>query len=163
RYVSDVELREDAGTPAIVQKLRAAMAFRVKERVGIETIERREKELVASALDRLARVPGVTVLGNLTAPRLAVASFLVASGGRQLHGRLVVGLLCVLFGIQDRAGWSCAGPYVLARLDIDDEESLRFLRATEAGYEGVKPGWARLSFHYVRTDGEFEFLVAAIQ
>ncbi len=163
RYVSDVELREDAGTPAIVQKLRAAMAFRVKERVGIETIERREKELVASALDRLARVPGVTMLGNLTAPRLAVASFLVESGGRQLHAKLVVRLLSDLFGIQGRAGCSCAGPYGHALLDIDDETSLCFLRAIEAGYEGVKPGWARLSFHYLLTDEEFEFLLAAIE
>lgn len=163
RYVADVEMREDAGTPAIVQKLRAAMAFRVKEKVGVQNIERREKELVARALGRLARVPGIKVLGNLTAPRLAVASFLVESGGKQLHAKLVVRLLSDLFGIQGRAGCSCAGPYGHALLDIDAETSRCFLTAIEAGYEGVKPGWARVSFHFLLTDEEFEFLLGAIE
>ncbi len=162
RYIDDVEVREDAGTPAIIQKLRAAMAFRVKERVGVDNIEARERELVSRALDRLARIPGVTVLGNLTAPRLAVASFLVESGGKQLHAKLVVRLLSDLFGIQGRAGCSCAGPYGHALLGIDDETSSCFLKAIEAGYEGVKPGWARVSFHYLLTDEEFEFLLEAI-
>ncbi|HZX00443.1 MAG TPA: aminotransferase class V-fold PLP-dependent enzyme [Trueperaceae bacterium] len=162
RYVSDVELREDAGTPAIIQKLRAAMAFRVKEKVGVENIERREQELVRRALDRLVRIPGVRVLGNLTAPRLAVASFLVESGGKQLHPKLVVRLLSDLFGIQGRAGCSCAGPYGHALLDIDEETSGCFLRAIEVGYEGVKPGWARVSFHYLLTEEEFEFVLDAI-
>ncbi len=163
RYVADVEMREDAGTPAIIQKLRAAMAFRVKEKVGVQNIERREKELVTRALDRLARAPGIKVLGNLTAPRLAVASFLVESGGKQLHAKLVVRLLSDLFGIQGRAGCSCAGPYGHALLDIDDETSRCFLTAIEAGYEGVKPGWARVSFHFLLTDEEFEFLLGAIE
>ncbi len=162
RFVDDVEVREDAGTPAIVQKLRAALAFKVKEDVGVEDIERRERELVARALDGLARVPGVRVLGNLSAPRLAVVSFLVASGGAQLHAKLVVKLLSDLFGIQGRAGCSCAGPYGHLLLGIDDDTSRVFLRAVEAGYEGVKPGWARLSFHYLLTDAECDFILDAV-
>jgi len=162
RFVDDVEVREDAGTPAIVQKLRAALAFRVKERLGVENIERRERELIARALDRLRAIPGVRVLGNLSAPRLAVVSFLVASGGAQLHAKLVVRLLSDLFGIQGRAGCSCAGPYGHALLGIDDDTSRVFLRAIEAGYEGVKPGWARLSFHYLLTDEECDFILDAV-
>ena len=162
RFIEDVEVREDAGTPAIVQKLRAALAFKVKEEVGVENIERRERELIARALDRLARVPGVRLLGNLSAPRLAVASFLVGSGGAQLHAKLVVKLLSDLFGIQGRAGCSCAGPYGHLLLGIDDDTSRAFLRAIEAGYEGVKPGWARLSFHYLLTDAECDFILDAV-
>jgi len=162
RFVDDVEVREDAGTPAIVQKLRAALAFKVKEEVGVENIERRERELTAQALGRLARVPGVRVLGNLEAPRLAVASFLVESGGAQLHAKFVIKLLSDLFGIQGRAGCSCAGPYGHLLLGIDDDTSRVFLRAIEAGYEGVKPGWARLSFHYLLTDAECDFILDAV-
>ncbi len=162
RYVNDVEIREDAGTPAIIQKLRAAMAFRVKEKVGVENIERRERELGTRALGRLVQIPGVRVLGNLSAPRLAVASFLVESGGRQLHPKFVVRLLSDLFGIQGRAGCSCAGPYGHALLGIDDETSGCFLHAIEVGYEGVKPGWARVSFHYLLTDEELDFILDAV-
>lgn len=162
RYYDDIEVREDAGTPAIVQKIRAALAFRVKARLGAEFIERRERELVRLALVRLAETPGVHILGNLEAPRLAVVSFLVASGGKQLHAKFVVRLLSDLFGIQGRAGCSCAGPYGHSLLDIDEETSSCFLHAIEAGYEGVKPGWVRLSFHYLLDDEERDYLLNAV-
>lgn len=162
RYYDDIEVREDAGTPAIVQKLRAALAFRVKEQLGVSVIEERERELIALALPRLAAIDGVRVLGNLEAPRLAVASFLVASGGKQLHAKLVIRLLSDLFGIQGRAGCSCAGPYGHDLLGIDDETSTCFLRAIDAGYEGVKPGWTRLSFHYLIDEEELDFLLEAV-
>ena len=162
RYYDDIEVREDAGTPAIVQKVRAALAFRVKERLGTELIEQRERDLVVSSLERLSKTPGVRVLGNLEAPRLAVVSFMVASGGKQLHAKFVVRLLSDLFGIQGRAGCSCAGPYGHSLLGIDEETSACFLNAIEAGYEGVKPGWARLSFHYLLDDEERDFLLDAV-
>src|SRR5690606_8167299 len=137
-------------------------AFRVKARLGAKFIEEREQELLRHALARLAATPGVHILGNLEAPRLAVVSFLVASGGKQLHAKFVVRLLSDLFGIQDRAGCSCAGPYGHALLDIDDETSSCFLHAIEAGYEGVKPGWVRLSLHYLIDDEERDFLLDAV-
>lgn len=163
RFVSDVESREDAGTPGILQKLRAAMAFRVKERVGVDVIEEREARYIGRALERLCANPKVEVLGNVTAPRLAVVSFLLRPNGRYLHPRFVVRLLSDLFGVQGRAGCSCAGPYGHDLLGIGDEESLRYLAQVEAGYEGLKPGWSRLSFHYLLDDAEFEFLLAAVE
>lgn len=163
RYYDDIEVREDAGTPAIVQKVRAAMAFRVKQRLGADFIEERERELVGAALERLDSMAGIRVLGNREAPRLAVVSFLVESGGRQLHAKFVVRLLSDLFGIQARAGCSCAGPYGHSLLGIDEETSTCFLRAIEAGYEGVKPGWARVSFHFLLDDEERDFLLDVIE
>ncbi|HZJ08744.1 MAG TPA: aminotransferase class V-fold PLP-dependent enzyme [Trueperaceae bacterium] len=163
RYYDDIELREDAGTPAIVQKVRAAMAFRVKERVSHGFIARREHELITHAFERLAATTGVRVLGNLNAPRLAVISFLVEAGGKPLHAKFVVRLLSDLFGVQARAGCSCAGPYGHDLLGIDEETSSCFLHAVEAGYEGVKPGWARVSFHYLIDDAERDYLLDAIE
>ena len=49
-YCEDTEEREDAGTPAIIQKVRAALAFRVKEWVGEACIEEREQRMLAFAL-----------------------------------------------------------------------------------------------------------------
>jgi hypothetical protein len=132
------------------------------EQVGIDVIEERERELIGRALPRLAAIDGVRLLGNVDAPRLAVASFLVASGGKQLHAKFVVRLLSDLFGIQGRAGCSCAGPYGHSLLNIDEETSSCFLEAIEAGYEGVKPGWTRLSFHYLIDDDEMGFLIDAV-
>lgn len=163
RFIDDIETREDAGTPGIVQKLRAALAFRVKEQLGVNVIEKRERELLGRALSRLASTPDVRLLGNLDAPRLAVLSFLVTSGGKQLHARFVVRLLSDLFGIQGRAGCSCAGPYGHDLLGIDEETSACYLHAIEAGYEGVKPGWARVSLHYLMSDEDVDFLLSAVE
>ena len=97
-YVGDIETREDAGTPGIVQKMRAALAFWVKEQVGVETIAQRERHFIRTALERLRLNPRIRVLGNLEARRLAVVSFLVGTEGNRLHPRFVVRLLNDLFG-----------------------------------------------------------------
>lgn len=162
RFLDDIETREDAGTPGIVQRLRAALAFRVKEEVGVATIEARERELATRALATLGRHPSIELLGNTAAPRLAVVSFLVRDAERALHPRFVVRLLSDLFGIQARAGCSCAGPYGHALLGIDPRTSGAYLKAVESGYEGIKPGWSRLSFHYLVDEDEFRFLLDAI-
>lgn len=162
RFLSDIEMREDAGTPGILQKMRAAMAFRVKERVGVERIEAIERDYVQRAIERLRATPGIEILGNLDAPRLAIVSFLVRTGERYLHPRFVVRLLSDLFGIQARAGCSCAGPYGHALLHLDPVTSDAYLRAVEAGYEGVRPGWSRVNFHWLVDEDEFAFLLDAI-
>ena len=161
-FVEDIEAREDAGTPAILQKLRAAMAFEVKARVGAKRIEAREHAFIREAIERLRGHPGLRLLGNLDAPRLAVLSFEVRSGDRILHPRFVTRLLNDLFGIQGRAGCSCAGPYGHDLLGIDAERSRAYREAIEAGFEGVRPGWSRISFHYAIAEETFRFLLDAV-
>ncbi len=163
-FVADIEAREDAGTPAILGKLRAALAFKVKERLGVANIEARERELIGRATARLRANPRVQLLGNLEAPRLAVLSFLIRTdAGRTLHPRLVVRLLNDLFGIQARGGCACAGPYGHALLSIDDATSERYLGCITSDLEGMKPGWTRLNFAPWITDETADFLCAAIE
>ena len=166
-FVDDVEAREDAGTPAIVQRIRAALAFRVKERVGVAAIEAREEAWTRLALDHLSAHPGIDLLGPVEGPRLAVASFLVRDAGAgdegiTLHPRFVVRLLSDLFGVQGRAGCSCAGPYGHALLHIDRRTSRAYRQAVEAGYEGIKPGWSRVSFHWMADEAEVRYLLDAL-
>lgn len=161
-FLGDIEAREDAGTPAILQKMRAAIAFEVKERVGVERIEKRERQLVRRAIERFRDHPNLRLLGNLDVPRLAVLSFEVRVGDRTLHPRFVTRLLNDLFGIQGRAGCSCAGPYGHELLGIDAERSRELHGAIEAGFEGVRPGWSRVSLHYAITDETAAFLLDAL-
>ncbi|GAQ81234.1 Aminotransferase class-V domain containing protein [Klebsormidium nitens] len=170
-YISDIEQREDAGTPAILQKMRAALAFWVKQCIGADVIERTEGALIRAALQRLARNPRVEVLGNCEVPRLAVLSFLIrpfststtGRNGKALNGRFVVNLLNDLFGIQARGGCSCAGPYGHALMNVDRQLSVAIREAIADGNESVKPGWTRLGFAYFITQAEFEFILAAIE
>ncbi len=162
-YLSDIEVREDAGTPAILQKIRAALAWRIKEQVGTDTIAARERDYVTRALARLTSNRNVRVLGRTDVPRLAVVSFLIADGDRYLHPRFVVRLLNDLFGIQARGGCACAGPYGHALLEIGRERSLEYMGCVTSGWEGLKPGWTRLNFNYFILEEEFNFLLDAVE
>lgn len=163
-YIDDIETREDAGTPAILGKIRAALAFRVKEALGTVALTDREHELFGRALARFEANPRLQLLGNPDAPRLAFLSFLVrAPGGEYLHPRLVVRLLNDLFGIQARGGCACAGPYGHSLLGIDDAHSERYFQCILSDLEGVKPGWTRLNLAPWITDEEADFILDAVE
>ncbi|MDP2359828.1 MAG: aminotransferase class V-fold PLP-dependent enzyme [bacterium] len=163
-FVVDIEERERAGTPAVLQTMKAALAFLVKEAVGVARIEARERELLERALARWRANPAIDVLGHPDPARqIGIVSFNVRRpGGRYLHPRLVTVLLNDLFGVQSRAGCSCAGPYGHLLLGIDDDTSERFRRCILDGWQGIKPGWCRVGFHYTMDDPEAEFLMDAV-
>ncbi|XP_042492911.1 uncharacterized protein LOC122072611 [Macadamia integrifolia] len=78
-YYEDVEEREDAGTPAIVQKIRAALVFWVKDFIGYDVIQNQEHVYISAVLKRLLPNPNILVLGNTRAPRQAILSFVIYS------------------------------------------------------------------------------------
>ncbi|KAF7834160.1 putative cysteine desulfurase [Senna tora] len=192
-YLESIEERENGGTPQIIQTVRAALAFWVKEYIGLEEIEKREQLYINKALERLLPNPNIEVLGNVNVKRQAILSFLVYSTtnsssstcggnemneeegelnlwteignkrGKPLHGPFVAALLNDLFGIQARGGCACAGPYGHELLNIDKCGSLAIRSAIQEGYVGVKPGWTRVSFPYYMSEEDFEFILSAIE
>jgi selenocysteine lyase/cysteine desulfurase len=163
QYVRDPEHREEGGTPAIVEAIRAGLVFQLKESVGIENIQKREESFIRRAIDRWDADPNLRILGNTDAWRLSIVSFMVRHADRYLHHSYVVALLNDLFGIQARGGWSCAGPYGHRLLGIDLTTSDEFERAIDCGFEGIKPGWIRVNFNYFVSEPVFEFLLDAVQ
>jgi selenocysteine lyase/cysteine desulfurase len=161
-YLADPEQREEGGTPAIVESIRAGLAFQLKERVGSETIRALEEGFIHRAMAAWSAEPGIGLLGNPTLPRLSIVSFTVRHDGRYLHHNFVVALLNDLFGIQSRGGCSCAGPYGHRLLGIDIETSHAFEREISLGCEGIKPGWIRVNFNYFISDAVFDYIVASV-
>ncbi len=162
-YLADVEHREEGGTPAIVESIRAGLVFGLKEAVGSEAIRRREESFIRRAIAAWEDHPGIEILGNRDADRLSIVSFVVRHGSRYLHHNFVVALLNDLFGIQSRGGCSCAGPYGHRLLGIDLERSHEFEREISRGCEGIKPGWVRVNFNYFIPDAVFEFILEAVR
>lgn len=158
-YVGRLDEREEGGTPAILGDVRAGIGFLVKEMAGPERILEHELALAERALGRLARHPRIHVLGPTKAPRLPIISFNV----ERLHHDFVSALLDHLFGIQNRAGCSCAGPYGHRLLGIDRQRSELYRRQIARGVLGVKPGWVRLSLPYYGSDEDIEFLLSAVE
>jgi selenocysteine lyase/cysteine desulfurase/DNA-binding HxlR family transcriptional regulator len=162
RYLEDPVEREEGGTPAIVESIRAGLVFQLKEAVGADTIQALERSLLARAIASWTTSPNIELLGNLEAERLSIVSFVVRHGSRYLHHNFVVALLNDLFGIQSRGGCSCAGPYGHRLLGIDIERSHRFEREITRGCEGIKPGWVRVNFNYFISEEVFRYLLEAV-
>jgi selenocysteine lyase/cysteine desulfurase len=162
-YLADVEHREEGGTPAIVESIRAGLVFQLKEAVGAMAIRAREDSFIRRAIDRWRRHPNLEILGNPDADRLSIVSFVVRHDSRYVHHNFVVALLNDLFGIQARGGCSCAGPYGHRLLGIDLDRSHEFEREIARGCEGIKPGWVRVNFNYFLSEAAFEFILEAVE
>ncbi|KAG6721587.1 hypothetical protein I3842_03G118600 [Carya illinoinensis] len=78
-YLEDIEERENGGTPQIIQTVRAALSFWIKEYIGYEEIEKLEQTNLEKALERLLLNQNICVLGNTSTKRQAILSFLVYS------------------------------------------------------------------------------------
>jgi hypothetical protein len=162
KYVSDPVHREEGGTPAIIESIRAGLVFQLKESVGVPAIREREEAFIHRAIEAWSHNPSMRILGNKTAWRLSIVSFIIGHGKGALHHNFVVSLLNDLFGIQARGGCSCAGPYGHRLLGIDDTTSRKFECVIVSGMEGIKPGWVRVNFNYFISETVFQFLIDAV-
>ncbi len=163
RYLSNIEHREEGGTPAIIESIRAGLVFQLKEAVGHEHIRDHEQRFIQRAIAAWKDAENMRILGNLDAWRLSIVSFVVHHGDQYLHHNFVVALLNDLFGIQARGGCSCAGPYGHRLLGIDLTTSREFEREIVRGCEGIKPGWVRVNFNYFISEHAFDFIIEAVK
>lgn len=101
----------EAGTPDYVATTGLAKAIDYMAAVGMDNIQRHERELTEYAMQRLSEVEGIRIFGR--APRKdAVVSFLVGD----IH-HLDMGTLLDRLGIAVRTGHHCAQPLMI-RLGI---------------------------------------------
>lgn len=164
RYLEDPAHREEGGTPAIVESIRAGLVFRLKEQVGTALIKEREEVYLSRAIAAWQQHPNIQILGNLEIDRLSILSFVIKGPtGRHLHHNFVVALLNDLFGIQSRGGCSCAGPYGHRLLGIDLDRSHEFESQISGGCEGIKPGWVRVNFNYFLCDDVVDYIIKAVE
>lgn len=162
-FIEDHERREEGGTPAIIESIRAGLVFKLQQEVGTDEIERREHDFVQRAIERFEACPNLEILGDAQAPRLSIMSLRFKHGERDLHYGFVVSLLNDLFGIQVRGGCSCAGPYGHVLLGMDMNYSRAIEEEIQNGAMVLRPGWVRLNFNYFIDELEFEYLLRAIE
>jgi cysteine desulfurase/selenocysteine lyase len=135
---NDLPWKFEAGTPAIAEAVGLGAAVDYLSAVGMEAVWAHERELAAYALERLAGVPGVRVIGPQTAgERSGVVAFTVDP----VHPHDLAHVLD-LEGVAIRAGLHCAQP-------LHERFGLR--------------GTARASFYLYNTREEVDRLVAGVQ
>lgn len=164
KFSDDIETREKPGTPGILQAIKTSLVFQLKEKIGIDTIEKIEHYLFRQFIKRFGSDDRIEFYGS-TDPdkKVNIIAFNVKHGDRLVHPRLFTRIMNDFFGIQTRAGCSCAGPYGHKLLSIDKVISNRFVHLVEdRGLNGMKPGWVRLNLHYSFSADEFDYICDAL-
>ncbi len=159
KFVDDIEIREDGGTPGFLQSIRAALAIELKEKMGVAMMHRQEDVLLSLVFEKLSRIPGLHILADTISNRLGVISFYIDG----IHYNLAVSILSDRFGIQVRGGCACAGTYGHYLLDVSYEKSREITRKISSGDLSDKPGWIRLSLHPTMSVEEAEYICDAIR
>jgi selenocysteine lyase/cysteine desulfurase len=159
KYVDDIEVREDGGTPGFLQTIKAALCIDLKNKMGVENIHQREKELVKIAFEEMLKIPGLHILADNVQDRLGIISFYLDD----VHFNLACKLLNDKFGIQVRGGCACAGTYGHFLLDVSHDKSKQITDLINHGDLSRKPGWVRLSIHPTMTTDELYFTIDAIK
>lgn len=159
KYTDNIEAREDGGTPAFLQTIRAAMCMQLKDEMGVENIAKREEEIINIIWDRMLKIENVHILAEEHKERLGVISFYIDD----LHFNLGVKMLNDRFGIQTRGGCSCAGTYGHFLFNLSQEDSNSILYEVESGVCARKPGWIRMSVHPTMTNKEVIYMMDSIE
>jgi len=158
-YISDIEVKEDGGTPGFLQGIRASLAIVLKEKMGTDNIHQRELQLNETVFRELGKIKELHILAENITERLGVFSFYVD----KIHHNLFTKLLNDRFGIQMRGGCSCAGTYGHFLLDVDSNQSKEITDLIDSGDLSLKPGWIRLSLHPTMTDEELNYIIGSIK
>jgi selenocysteine lyase/cysteine desulfurase len=158
RYIADIEVKEDGGTPGFLQGIKAALAVKLKEKMNTAKMGLREKKLISIAFKRLSGIKGLHLLAENVTDRLGIFSFYIDN----VHHNLATSILNDRFGIQVRGGCSCAGTYGHFLLNVDFDQSKLITDKIDAGDFSMKPGWVRLSLHPTMTDDELIYITDAI-
>lgn len=134
---NEVPWKFEAGTPAIAEAIGLGEAVAYLSELGMERVLAHEKELVAYAMERLATVEGLRIVGPPAAERGGVVAFAFDD----IHPHDVAAVLDAE-GIAVRAGHHCAQPL---------HERYGLIATTRA------------SFYLYNTREEVDRLVAALE
>jgi hypothetical protein len=163
-YIENVQLREMAGTPGILQIFKAALAIELKDLIGLKGIEEKERYYTNKAFQRLKSAENIEILGPSDENnRLPIFSIKIKHKDKYIHPKFAAKLINDLFGIQTRAGCACAAPYGHRLLDISEEASRLFRHFIKEEITSVKPGWIRFNIHYLMSEDEVDFILDAIE
>lgn len=158
-YFDDIEIREDGGTPGFIQAIKTSLSIKLKEKMKVENIRKRESELNSIAFEQLKKIPRLNILAEYMTERLGVFSFYITG----IHHNLIVKLLNDRYGIQMRGGCSCAGTYGHFLFGVDRGKSREITEKIDSGDLSLKPGWVRMSIHPTTSNAELEYIFEALQ
>lgn len=146
-YQKEIEAREDAGTPGILQLIRASLAYQLRNEISFDFIKKQKDELKEFLINELKKIPNCVIYGNQEAQNIGIISFNI----RGLSPYDLCNKISSQDGFQTRAGCSCAGPYGHDLLGIEKLDRTN------------RPGWVRVSIHFSQTKEDIKDLIKSIK
>ena len=163
-YLDDVAHREEGGTPAIIESIRAGLVFQLKEAVGVDLIRAREATFLRRAVEAWSAEPAIQILGNTEAERLSIVSFVVRTGsGASSTTTSSSHSSTTSSGSRPAGAARARGPTATSLLGIDLARSHELEREIAHGCEGIKPGWVRVNFNYFISDTVLDYVIEAVR
>ncbi|MDR0665791.1 MAG: aminotransferase class V-fold PLP-dependent enzyme [Campylobacteraceae bacterium] len=147
RYSGDFETRENAGTPGILQFIKASLAYELRNQIGLDVIAQKERELRYYFGSNVKKMAHVNLYCNHAQEKLPIFSLNV----NNMNPYDAAKILSDKYGIQVRAGCNCAGPYGHDLLNLKDDDNF-----------DKKPGWVRITLHFTHTKEEIDKLLTAL-
>jgi selenocysteine lyase/cysteine desulfurase len=75
-FMKDIESREKAGTPPILQTIKTALVMELKEKIGCDVIEEQEHRFSQRFFDRIKKIENIELIGNIPPDkRVPIISF----------------------------------------------------------------------------------------
>jgi cysteine desulfurase/selenocysteine lyase len=103
---NDLPWKFEAGTPAIAEAIGLGAAIDYLSALGMEHVQRHEREITTYALEQLRAIPGMTIYGPEVERRGGVISFALG----EIHPHDLASILDQEVGVAIRAGHHCAQP-----------------------------------------------------
>ncbi|WP_139453780.1 aminotransferase class V-fold PLP-dependent enzyme [Campylobacter armoricus] len=148
QYLCEVENLEEGGTPGIIQLIRASLAFKIRNEIGLNFIKQKEQKLCKYFFKEYKKIPNLKLYAQNITHRLPIFAL-------NIEGISPFDLaykLSKTYKIETRAGCACAGPYGHDLLNLKDNQKLNF-----------KPGWLRVGFHYIHTKEDIDYFFKALK
>lgn len=147
-YFANEEIREESGTPGILEFIRASLAYQLRQEIGQEWIMQTKEKLIRIFKEFLESHPKITLYGNPNYNIVGTFAFNL----QEKSPYEIATILSNNYGILVRAGCSCAGPYGHDLLNLKDNTTFN-----------QKPGWIRVSLHYTHRKKELYYLCECLK
>ena len=154
--------KEEAGTPNLIGILAMAKAAEILMDLGMDNVERHEKQLTAAAMNKLKNIEGIILYGK-PAPspgcdRVSVIPILP----EKMNHALLAAALGYEWGIGVRNGCFCAHPYIEHLFQLTDQEIGLYMKQIRAGDHSALPGFVRISLGLYNTEQDLDYLSRAL-
>lgn len=147
-FNDDLEIREDAWTPWILQFIRASLSYELRNSYWLDNIIKKELELKKYFWEKIRKIDWIKMYCSNKHHKLAIFSFNI----EWINPYDIADYLSKNYKIQTRAWCSCAWPYGHDLLELTDNQTFE-----------SKPWWLRLWLHYTHDLEDIDYFIDSLK